>query len=46
MARGHITFKVMTRGTLEMMLTYGPKKSGNLEGYSDSDYYGNPDNRK
>ena len=34
------------RGTTDMALTYGPEKSGIPEGYTDSDYAGNPDNRK
>ena len=29
-----------------MVLTYGPEKSDTPEGYTNSDYAGNPDNRK
>ena len=34
------------RGNTYMALTYGPEKSRISEGYTDSDYTGNLDNRK
>ena len=34
------------RGTTDLALTNGPEKSGIPEGYTDSDYAGNPANRK